>query len=274
MTISMFRRFFRVHLFFCAGLGLFACVSFPDAPAPAVSPAIEAGALRASDGARLPLAVHAAEDPRAVIIALHGMNDYSRAFAGAAQWWAENAQITTYAYDQRGFGRSASPGHWPGAKTLVADLRAGLAAAREAHPGLPVFVLGHSMGAAVVMRAEAEASLGADGLILAAPGVWGGGALPLHYRAVLNVAANIAPGATLTGERAGRQSTDNMEILREMSADPLVIKETRLDAVLGVVQLMGSAFARADEIDADILYLMGVKDEIIPVKKMSKTALS
>ena len=252
---------------------LTACVSFPDAPPANVTPVFEEDVFVSIDGARLGLQRWEAESPRAVIVALHGMNDYSHAFVGPAAWWAENADITTYAIDQRGFGRSPEFGRWPGEETMVADLRAAIAAARNAHPDLPVYALGHSMGAGVIMAAEAEAPLGADGLILAAPGVWGGAALPIPYRLAANIGAAFAPGKTLTGERADRQATDNIPILREMAADPLMIKETRLDAIVGVTRVMGSAYGGAGEVDATILFLMGEKDEIIPLKVMEKTAM-
>src|SRR5262249_47536372 len=45
----------------------------------------------------------AAGEVRAVILALHGFNDYSHAFAMPGPLWAEQG-IATYAYDQRGFG--------------------------------------------------------------------------------------------------------------------------------------------------------------------------
>ncbi len=249
-----------------------ACVSFPDAPQATAPPVLAGNAIRSMDGAQLGLQSWPAEDPKAIILALHGMNDYSGAFAPAAAWWAGHAQITTYALDQRGFGRSPDFGRWAGGDTLIADLRAALAAVHDAHPGLPVFVVGHSMGAAVVMAAQAEAPLAADGLVLAAPGVWGGRALPFSYRLTLNIAASVAPGKRLTGERATRQATDNIDILRAMYRDPLVIKKTRLDAVLGVVRIMGRAYRAVDKVDGDILFLIGEKDEIIPRKAMEKTA--
>ncbi len=255
-----------------AGLFLSGCVSFPDAPAPVAPPVLAGNAVQSVDGALLGVQSWPAENPRAVILAVHGMNDYSNAFALPGAWWAAHAEITTYAIDQRGFGRSPGFGRWPGTKTLTADLRAALEAVRAAHPDLPIYVLGHSMGAAVVMAAEAESPLAADGLILAAPGVWGGKALPLAYRMALNIAAGLAPGKTLTGERARRQATDNIDVLRAMGRDPLVIKETRLDAVLGVVRVMGKAYGRAGAVDGDVLFLVGARDEIIPVKKMMKTA--
>lgn len=249
-----------------------ACVSFPDAPAPVAPPVMAANVVQSVDGALLGLQQWPAEQPRAVIIAVHGMNDYSNNFALPGAWWAKNAGITTYAYDQRGFGRSPGFGYWTGHETMMADLRAVVAAARAANPGLPVYVLGHSMGAAVAIAADAEEPLDAEGLILAAPGVWGGSALPIPYRLTLNMAATIAPGKTLTGERAGRQATDNIEVLRQMYRDPLVIKETRMDAILGVVRVMGKAYGAAEEVEGDILFLIGEKDEIIPLKAMEKTA--
>ncbi|GAB4520229.1 MAG: alpha/beta hydrolase [Amphiplicatus sp.] len=263
------RRFIEAGI---AALFLSACVSFPPPPAARETPRFEDGRLISFDGAALGLSTWRAEAPRAVILAVHGMNDYAKAFEDAGEWWSREAGFAVYAYDQRGFGRSPGFGRWPGAETMRADLRAAIAAARAAHPGLPLYVLGHSMGAAVVMTAMREGPLDADGVILAAPGVWGGAQMPVAYRISLNLAASVAPGKTVTGERADRQATDNIEILRAMFADPLVIKDTRLDAVLGVVRLMGAAWDASDEIGGRILFLYGRKDEIIPVRKMQRAS--
>ena len=251
---------------------LSACVSFPGAPPAEFTPRFEEDGFHSIDGAVLGLQSWRADNPRAIVVALHGMNDYSHMYDDPAQFWAEKG-VTTYAIDQRGFGRSPEFGHWVGEETMIADVRAAVAAARRMHPGLPVFVIGHSMGAGVILAAEAQAPLGADGIVLAAPGVWGGAALPVPYRLSANIAATFAPGKTLTGERAERQATDNIDALREMGRDPLVIKETRLDAILGVTRVMGSAYGGADEVRGAILFLIGEKDEIIPLKAMEKTAM-
>ncbi|MEZ5892774.1 MAG: alpha/beta fold hydrolase [Parvularculaceae bacterium] len=256
-----------------AAICLAGCVSFPDAPPATVAPSFEEDGFHSIDGTVLAMQTWAAEDPRAIVVALHGMDDYSHMYEGPASWWARERGVTTYALDQRGFGRSPNFGHWVGEDTMVADLRAAVAAARAKHPGLPVFVVGHSMGSGVILAAEAEAPLGADGIVLAAPGVWGGSALPVPYRLAANIAATFAPGKTLTGERAGRQATDNIDALKEIVADPLYIKETRLDAILGVTRVMGSAYGGAKHVRGRILFLMGEKDEIIPLKAMEKTAM-
>ena len=251
---------------------LSACVSFPPAPTSSTKPRLDADRLISADGASLGLEIWRSDAPKAVILAVHGMNDYGRHFADAGKWLSSNAQLTVYAYDQRGFGRSPEFGRWVGAETLRADLRSAIVAVREANPGLPLYILGHSMGAAVVMSAAAEGPLDIDGAILAAPAVWGGSQMPLIYRVSANLAALLAPGKALTGERAGRQSTDNIAALREMIADPLVIKPTRLDAVLGVTRIMGDAWDSSDEIGGTILVLYGARDEIIPPASQEKAS--
>ena len=249
-----------------------ACVSFPPAPASVGAPRIEADGLVTADGATLGLDVWPAAEPQAILLAVHGMNDYARHFADMSQWLSSSAAVTVYAYDQRGFGRSPQFGRWVGEETLRSDLRSAVAALRAEHPGTPLFLLGHSMGAAVVLSEAAEAPLDVDGAILAAPAVWGGSRMPLLYRISANVAATFAPGKTLTGERAGRRSTDNIAALKEMIADPYVIKPTRLDAVLGVTRIMGDAWDATDEVGGRILILTGTRDEIIPPDAQDKAA--
>ncbi len=247
------------------------CVSFPAAPAAKTEPILAEDTFIAADGAHLGLTVWRAEQPVAIIAAVHGMNDYANAFSLAAPEWAKRG-ISTYAYDQRGFGRSPAQGVWPGAPALKQDLHDFVAALQLAHPGTPVFVAGHSMGAAVVMAAHRDKPLDAEGIILAAPGVWGGAQMPILYRVTLNLAASVAPGRRLTGESAGRQASDNIEFLRAMYEDLHVVKETRLDAVLGVVRMMGEGWDASDEISGDFLVVFGEKDDIIPVKKMKRAA--
>lgn len=261
----------RLALLGVAILHLAACVSFPAAPPARVAPTIAEDAAISVDGARLGLSQWKADAPQAVLVAVHGMNDYAGAFALAGPYWAERG-VTVYAYDQRGFGRSPDPGRWPGGEALKQDLRAVIKAARAEHPGLPLFVLGHSMGAGVIMAAMKDAPIDADGVILAAPGIWGGASMPVLYRASLSLAATFAPGKQLTGERAGRQASDNIDFLRAMYRDPNVIKETRIDAVFGAVRIMGDGWDASDEISGNILFLYGEKDEIIPVSKMKKAA--
>ena len=104
------------------------------------------------DGAKLGLSVWEADlpTPEYVVVGLHGMNDYANAFHMLAPWMAKQG-VTTYAYDQRGFGRSDNRGIWPKPDLMREDLRTAIELARQRHPDIPVAVVGISMGGAVAL---------------------------------------------------------------------------------------------------------------------------
>jgi acylglycerol lipase len=237
------------------------------------TPAVADDILIARDGARLPLRRWDAQGtPRAVIVALHGMSDYSNAFDMPGRFWAKQG-ITTLAYDQRGFGKGAAPGVWAGAEVMRADLTDAVAAARARYPGVPVFALGESMGGAVVLTALASPiPLSVDGVILVAPAVWSRGDMPLTYRAALFLGAHLLPGMILSNSAASHVVTivpsDNVAMLRALGRDPLFQKQTRTDALYGLVNLMDEARTAPDAVTRTppLLFLYGANDQIIPAK--------
>jgi len=203
--------------------------------------------------------------PKAVVVALHGMNDYSNAFAMPAPWWAARG-ISTYAYDQRGFGRSPQRGIWPGSILMRRDLADFVDVVRMRHPNVPLFVLGESMGGAVAMTAFAsDMPPKADGLILIAPAVWGRDTMPLSYRLVLWTTAHTFRGASFSGSGLRIMASDNIEMLRANGRDPLFIKSSRIDAIFGLMALMDEAYSAAPRLDGKpLLYLYGGNDQVVP----------
>lgn len=245
---------------------LAACAPIVERPGPAAyQPRLHDYFFHAADGAALPYRVWMPDDarPKAVIVALHGFNDYSNFFAAPGEYFRERG-IASYAFDQRGFGATAKAGLWPGASAMKEDLRAFADLVRRRHPEAPLYLLGESMGGAVILAAGAEAPLPAEGAILSAPAVWGRAAMPWVQRAALWLGAHVAPWAKVSGRGFDITPSDNIEMLRALGRDPLVIKETRIDAVHGLVGLMDEALAASARFEARALILYGRKDEIIP----------
>ncbi|NEV60702.1 alpha/beta hydrolase [Thiorhodococcus minor] len=219
-----------------------------------------------SDSYRLPLRRWASPgEPKAILLGLHGFNDYGHAFAPLAEE-LRAADITTYAADQRGFGATDKAGRWHGSERLARDLRELVGLLQARHPKTPVYVAGESMGGAVAMLAAADPPLEISGLILIAPAVWSRDTMPWYQRLALQTAVHTLPWLKLTGESVDISPTDNPELLRAMSADPLVIKETRVDALWGVTELMDAAQRSGLADRVPILLLYGEHDEIIPKK--------
>ncbi|MCZ6604959.1 MAG: alpha/beta fold hydrolase, partial [Alphaproteobacteria bacterium] len=178
----------------------------------------------------LPESGDGAMAPKAVVVALHGFNDYSNAFAGPGAWLAERG-IAVYAFDQRGFGATADRGMWPGTETMIDDLRAMIARLRSQYADVPLYGLGESMGGAVMLTGWAQEPFDLDGIILAGPAVWGRAGMPGYMQTGLWIFAHTLPWLRLSPENLDYIPSDNIEMLRALGRDPLVIKETRVDAM-------------------------------------------
>jgi alpha-beta hydrolase superfamily lysophospholipase len=239
----------------------------PPVSAPALDLTQDSAAVVTADGTRLPLRSWPTANggqAKAVILALHGFNDYSNAFDEPGKYWAAHG-VATYAYDQRGFGRAPDTGRWAGIETYIDDLRSAAALIRARHPGLPLFVMGESMGGAIVLTAmTSERPPDTDGIILVAPAVWDRSHMPFYQTWSLWIASHTLPWMQLSAKGLDILPSDNIDMLRKLGADPLVIKSTRIDTIRGLVDLMDTAFGRSPQLTTPSLILYGTRDEVVP----------
>jgi len=244
------------------------------APDPKPAPRFADHQFVTADGQLLPLREWLPDGKiEAVILALHGFNDYSNAFDGPGRAWAKDG-IATYAYDQRGFGAAPERGRWPGRAALAADAATASGVLRRRYPDVPLYLLGESMGGAVAvvaMTGESGVPIpDVDGVILAAPAVWGRSTMDLLPRIALWAAVRLAPGLTLTGRGLHIRASDNVAMLQALARDPLVIKDTRIDTIWGLVNLMDAALASARRLHVPLLLMYGANDEVVPKRPIRR----
>jgi alpha-beta hydrolase superfamily lysophospholipase len=109
-------------------------------------------------------------EPRAAVQLTHGMGEHALRYDHVARA-LNDAGFVVYAQDHRGHGASADPGalgdlgkgSWPG---LVDDIGLLSAYIRAEHPGLPLILLGHSMGSFAVQQYLFDHSADVDGVVL------------------------------------------------------------------------------------------------------------
>ncbi len=136
---------------------------------------------------------------------------------------------------------------------------------RRQYPATKLVLMGESMGSAIGILVGASANPPpVDAYVLSAPAVWGGAALSPFYRAVLAMADGVSPGSRLTGSVADVRASDNRAALVAYSEDPLTIHASRIDAVAGLVRLMGAAQAACARFRQPALILYGGHDELVP----------
>ena len=229
-----------------------------------ISPRLYDSYALMEDGYHLPLSRwDAVDEPRAIVLALHGLNDYSYAFDTLGQYLSDRG-IAVIAYDQRGFGNSAGRGLWHGSERLSTDLVTTIQLVRERHQGVPLYLLGESMGGAVVLTSLALKPLDIDGTVLVAPAVWTRSSMPYYQRFALWLAAHTIPNKKLTGQGLDLKPSDNIDMLRALGRDDLVIKATRVDVLFGISNLMDDAMLASGDASGNILFLYGEHDDIIP----------
>jgi acylglycerol lipase len=230
--------------------------------------------LITGDGVRLPLASWLPESPpRAVMLGLHGYGDYRQAFGSVGPWFAAH-DVAFFAYDQRGFGETASRGVWPGGDNLIRDLADAVTMLRGEHGGLPLFVLGESMGGSVALGGLGRGQVtGVDALILAAPGARGDVPMGQLHDLALRLGALALPWLAMELRRGGQPWFDPDEAAR-LADDPLILRDLRVGTYDGLVEL---ATLASEPPEADLpptLLLYGGLDRTIPRRAIDDLVLT
>ncbi|MFO1242671.1 MAG: alpha/beta hydrolase [Rickettsiales bacterium] len=261
---------YRFLIVFCL-LAISACTpSEQDFAARNKPPVLKDKCIQTGDLADLPLRKWLPDKKvQAVVLAIHGFNDYSNGFDAAGTYFAEHG-IAIYAYDQRGFGKAPHWTTWPGEANLTADVIDAVKALHVFYPGTPLYIMGESMGAAVTILTLARHEVPeVQGAVLVSPAVWGDDAMPFYYKGGLWFAAHTVPQMRVSGKGLNRWPSDNIEMLRALGRDPLIIKHTRIDAIYGLVHLMGNARREISKVQTPMLVLYGENDQIVPPPAMA-----
>jgi acylglycerol lipase len=245
---------------------LAACGPHLEPPGPPIAaPTLQDDALVAADGYRLPLRRWLPDgEIKVVVLGLHGFGDYSKAFEKAALIWREQG-VATYAYDQRGFGATATARRWAGVDAMIDDLAMAQALVRQRHPNVKFVLMGESMGSALLMAALTQGRVPApDATVLLGPAARGRETLGAVGRYGLSAIAFAIPWWPVSTVGMNYSPSDNIEMLRELSRDPLVIKSPRVDLVWGLVNAMDGALEAAPKLKGPMLIAYGARERVVP----------
>jgi acylglycerol lipase len=228
------------------------------------TPSLTADRYVAADGTSLPVTSWPAAGgkPRVVVLGLHGFGDYRKAWDEPAEIWAKSG-ITTFAYDQRGFGASPTRARWPGTEALVSDAKTMLKLLREEYPGVPIYLAGESMGGAVALVA-ADHNIKIDGLILLATALRSRDTLGPVASGALGFFAHTIPWFPSGPTSIDYMPTDNPKTLEKLRNDKQMLRQARLDMAYGLVDLMDDARDAAAKVHVPYLMLHGMGDRIVP----------
>jgi alpha-beta hydrolase superfamily lysophospholipase len=149
---------------------------------------------------------------------------------------------------------------------MVLDMETMAALVHARYPDVPLYLLGDSMGGAVLLASLSHnpGLQDVSGMVLVAPAVWGRDTMNPFQRWLLWLGAHTLPALELSGDGLHIKPSDNIEMLRALRRDPLVIKKTRIDTLSGLTDLMDEAVASVPRLRGKVLLQIGAHDEVIP----------
>ncbi len=202
--------------------------------------------------------------PRCCLLCIHGLGLYSGAYANFGQRMARHG-IATYAIDVRGFGSwMKAEGHEEvDFKDCLDDVHVALQAIHNAHPGLPVFLLGESMGGAIALRATAMYPELVDGLISSVPA----GDRFKQKKTDLKVALEYLTGPNKQhdiGTSIVKQATQDEKLRQDWQDDPLDRMNLSAHELIQFQKFMNENHDAAKDITkTPVLFVQGSHDKLV-----------
>ena len=204
-------------------------------------------------------------DPKAVVMLLHGLAEHSGRYAHVAQTFSD-AGYAVHALDHRGHGRSS------GKRTYVknfgqsqADILQFRRLVEQQHPGRPLIVLGHSMGGNLALGHVLDHQAGVRGMALSAPALAAGASLSPAKIKLAKLVGKIAPGLRPEALSADAISHDPA-VVAAYVADPLVFNGKMTAGVAAaLLEAMERFPDRFGELRLPVLLQHGTADQLADI---------
>jgi alpha-beta hydrolase superfamily lysophospholipase len=205
------------------------------------------------------------EPPVAVVILVHGAAEHCGRYEHvAARLNADH--FAAYAIDHRGHGRSGGRrGSIGRFAWLIADLRTLVERARLAHPDLPIFMVGHSMGGTIALGYALAHPRAITALALSAPALSMGDVVPAWQVRIVRLLSVIAPNLGLLTLPATAVSRDPA-VVKAYDEDPLVFRgAVPARSLAELAGAMSNFSQRAAELRMPVLIQHGTGDTLVPL---------
>ena len=161
-------------------------------------------------------------DPRGILAIVHGFGEHSGRYPNVVDYLVAR-DYAVYGLDLRGHGRSPGQrGHIDEWGDYRGDVRAFLQMIAHEEPGRPVFLLGHSMGALIVLDYVICHPDGLAGTVLSSVPIDPVGVAKAHLVAIARLLSRLWPRFPLQVGLDTSALSRIPEVVRAYEEDPLV----------------------------------------------------
>lgn len=198
--------------------------------------------------------------PRALVLMIHGIAEHSGRYEHVGAQFAA-AGIGAVAIDQRGHGTTEGPrGHIERFDDFLDDIEDQIAEMRAV--GVPIILLGHSMGGLGSTAYAISDRPAPDLLVLSGPAL--GTDFPDWQRVAVTKLSQLAPKLFLSPPFDTEVLSRDPEVGKAYNADPLVKPGGSANLLVQLFNTMQATAANVDKLTMPTLCLHGGADELVP----------
>jgi alpha-beta hydrolase superfamily lysophospholipase len=201
---------------------------------------------------------------KAAIVLVHGYAEHSGRYEHVAERFTD-AGYAVHTFDLRGHGRSDGQprAYVESIEEHTGDVERFVDSVRERENGLPMFLLGHSMGGAISARYLTDGNHGFTGAILSAPAVRRAGILGRPLEGLFLFIAGLVPHWHIPALASDKVSRDP-ETVRLYDSDPLLYREgLPLGTAAAIVRSARHVDKNASSIELPIFIGHGTDDALV-----------
>ena len=205
------------------------------------------------------------ESPRAAVLLVHGYGEHSGRYDHLGRWLGAR-NLAVHAYDHRGHGRSGGRTcHVDAFDDYLDDVGRMLDHVRREHAGLPLFLVGHSMGGLIVSAFLRERHPDIEGAVtsgaaLAVPDTFS----PFRVWAA-RLLRGVAPRLSLPSGLDAAGISRDPEVVRVYQEDPLVHSTMTSSLAVELLRALQRTAGGGAAVRVPMLLLHGESDPLCHV---------
>jgi alpha-beta hydrolase superfamily lysophospholipase len=203
--------------------------------------------------------------PRRVLVMVHGFGLYAGVHRHVGAELARRG-IGVTQFDLRGHGRSGGlRGHADRFEDYLADLDRIAALARQRHPGVPLALLGHSLGGLIVLSwaLDAKRAGHCERLVAVAPWLELRLDVSLPKRAAARVFGRLCPTLSMHNGLAAKDISRNPVVTAGFDSDPSIHHVATAGWFAGVLQAQAHLRSMPADLRMPVLFVLAGQDRIV-----------
>jgi alpha-beta hydrolase superfamily lysophospholipase len=200
------------------------------------------------------------ESPRGAVLLVHGVAEHSGRYEYVGEQFAA-AGFDTLAFDLRGHGETAGPrGHVSSFAEFLDDVEELLGERRGL--GVPVVLVGHSLGGLICTAYAASDRPEPDLLVLSAPALHA--EVPGWQRSAASLLGSVLPKLAIPNDFDGALLSRDEAVGEAYRVDPLRVRKATARFGKELFAAMPATSARVQDITVPTYVLHGSDDRLVP----------